>query len=107
MKIVIGLLLFAGFIWVFGGLLDDIAWRRETRKKARRFRIKLNFPEFAALVRGGQVTFKNKAGEVVGEMILADIGFDFMELAVNASRQEANHYKGVTVSYETGEVISE
>lgn len=107
MKIVIGLLLFAGFIWVFGGLLDDIAWRRETRKKARRFRIKLNFPEFAALVRGGQVTFKNKAGEVVGEMILADIGFELMQLSLATARAGIDHYKGITVSYETGEVISE
>lgn len=104
--ILIGLFIFP-FGWLLKRQAEDTSARRLARNKARQFRIKLNFPEFAALVRGGQVTFKDRAGEVMGVMILADIGFDFMELAVDSSRRGTDHYKGVTVSYETGEVIIE
>lgn len=60
-------------------------------------RIKLNEPEFKALVRGGQVTIKNTKGEVVCMMILADIGWPIMEMCIQVAKMGADHYKGVTV----------
>lgn len=69
-------------------------------------RIKLNEAEFKALVRGGEVTVVDHKGNPVLEMILADIGWPVMEMAIQVAKLGADHYKGITVDKQ-GKVLKD